>query len=146
LDAFTVKTLLGRANVPHDYDPVATADKLTGRPAVIIAMGASVKGFGAAGITAQTELARTQAILDAAKANKIQVIGVHIGGAERRGGASEQFIQLVSGAADRLVIAKEGNQDGYFSKLAEERKIPITVIDQPLQVGTTLAKELGQGS
>src|SRR5690606_3920875 len=59
LDAFTVKTLLTRAGVANDYDPHAKASDLEGRNAVVIAFGASVKGFGAAGITAETDMART---------------------------------------------------------------------------------------
>ena len=94
LDAFTVKTLLGRAGVANDYDPHASAADLDGRSAVVIAVGASVKGFGAAGITAETEIQRTTALLDAAKAAGVKIIGVHIGGAERRQGLSEQFVQL----------------------------------------------------
>lgn len=80
LDAFTTKTLLTRAGVKNDYNPVATVDDLAGRSALVIAFGASVKGFGAAGITADTELTRSNDLLAAAKAAGIKVIGVHIGG------------------------------------------------------------------
>jgi Domain of unknown function (DUF6305) len=141
LDAFTVKTLLTRAGVNVDYDPRAAVDKLDGKKTLIIVAGASVKGFGAAGITAETELARTRALLDAAKANKIAVVGVHIGGTERRGGASEQFVKAVGTAADRLVVTKEGDQDGYFSGVAKERGIPLTLIDRPLEVGPALTQQ-----
>lgn len=74
---------------------MAGANKLSARE-VRDEFGASVKGFGAAGITVETELARTRAVLAAAQAAGTTVIGVHIGGAERRGCLSEQFIELVS--------------------------------------------------
>jgi len=140
LDAFTVKTLLGRAGLANDYDPHATADDLAGRKAVVIAVGASVKGFGAAGITAETELARTTALLDKAKADGIKVIGVHIGGAERRQGLSEQFIQLVSPRADALVVWKAGNEDGYFDKVAADNNIPLTVVNSLAEAAPAIAK------
>ena len=60
---------------------------------MVIAVGASVKGFGAAGITAETEMTRTAALLDAAEAAGVKIVGVHIGGAERRQGLSEQFLR-----------------------------------------------------
>lgn len=142
LDAFTVKTLLGRAGIENDYDPVATKDKLAGHKAVIIAVGASVKGFGAAGITAETELARTKDLLAAAEAAGAKVIGVHIGGAERRQGLSEQFIQLVSGEADALVVWEKGDADGYFEKVAKERNIPLTIIAKLPDLGPALSEQL----
>jgi hypothetical protein len=142
LDAFTVKTLLGRAGTKNDYDPRAGVEALEGRKALVIAMGASVKGFGAAGITAETELERTTQLLDAADAANVKVIGVHIGGAERRQGLSEQFIQLVSPRADALVVWNTGNADGYFDKLAAEKSIPLTVIAKLPEVAAAVAKEV----
>ena len=142
LDAFTVKTLLGRAGIENDYDPVATKDSLEGHKTVIIAVGASVKGFGAAGITAETELARTKELLEAAEAADVKVIAVHIGGAERRQGLSEQFVQLVSNEADALVVWVKGNADGYFDKVAEERNVPLTVITKLPDVGAAISEQL----
>ena len=120
LDAFTVKTLLGRAGVNANYDPRRPRRRSTTSRRVIIAVGASNKGFGQAGITAETEMARTKAILDAAKAKGIAVICVHIGGAERRKGLSVQFVELVCPAADHMVVSKDGNEDDYFSELSKQ--------------------------
>lgn len=144
LDAFTVKTLLGRAGVENTYDPVATEALLEGVGTLVIAAGASVKGFGAAGITAETEMVRTEALLNAAEAAGVTIIGIHIGGQERRGGLSEQFIQLVASRADALIVSRPGNEDGYFDTVAAERGIPLIVIDQPMQIGQVLAAQLGQ--
>jgi hypothetical protein len=139
LDAFTVKTLLGRAGIENNYDPKATAAALDGIKTVIIAVGVSNKGFGQAGITAESEMARTKAILDAAKAKDIRVVFVHIGGAERRKGLSIQFIELVAPAADQLVVTKDGNVDDYFEKVSKTSNAPLLLIDQPLEIGKVLA-------
>lgn len=141
LDAFTAKTLLGRGGVEVDYDPHAGADLLGDKTVVIIAMGASVKGFGAAGITAETELARTREILAAAQSAGIKTIGMHIGGAERRGGLSEQFVELVSSEVDSLVVWKSGNEDGYFDTVSTERSVPLVVINK-LSEATEAVKQL----
>ncbi len=142
LDAFTIKTLLGRAGTANDYDAHAGVDALQGRKAVVIAMGASIKGFGAAGITAETELARSQEILDAAHAGGVKVIGVHIGGADRREGLSEQFVQLVSPQSDALVVVATGNADGYFTKVAGEKGIPLVLIDKLPDVAAAIQQQL----
>jgi hypothetical protein len=139
LDGFTVKTLLGRAGVTANYDPKATVAALEGVKTVIIAVGVSNKGFGQAGITAESEMARTKAILDTAKSKDIRVVFVHIGGAERRKGLSAQFVELVAPAADQLVVTKDGNVDDYFEKVSKSANIPLLLIDQSLQVGKALA-------
>jgi Domain of unknown function (DUF6305) len=145
LDGFTVKTLLGRVGVNAAYDPKVSAAALGDAKTVIIAVGASNKGFGQAGITAETEVARTKAILEAAKAKGIAVICVHIGGAERRKGLSVQFVELVAPAADYLVVSQDGNADGYFSELSKRTGMPLTVIERSLDVGRTLASLIAQG-
>ena len=139
LDAFTVKTLLGRAGVNASYDPKATATALDGVKTVIIAVGVSNKGFGQAGISAESEMARTKAILDTAKSKDVRVVFVHIGGAERRKGLSAQFVELVAPAADQLIVTKDGNVDDYFEKVSKSANIPLLLIDQSLEVGKTLA-------
>jgi Domain of unknown function (DUF6305) len=145
LDAFTVKTLLARAGVNATYDQKVAAAALGDARTIIIAMGASTKGFGQAGITAETEVARTKAILEAAKAKSIPVIGIHIGGAERRKGLSVQFVELVAPASDYLVVSQDGNADGYFTELSKRTAIPLTIIERSLDVGKTLAAMMAQG-
>jgi hypothetical protein len=144
LDGFTTKTLLTRANVPNDYKPLAEPGDLGDVKTLIIVMGASVKGFGQAGITAESEMTRTKALLAAAKEKKIHLIGVHIGGADRREGMSKQFVELVAPAVDHLVVWQDGNADGYFSKIADEKKIPLTLLQQPIQAGKILAPAFGK--
>lgn len=144
LDGFTVKTLLGRAGVANDYNALAKPADLGAAKTLVIAFGASVKGFGSAGVTADSEMARTKALLAAAQEKKIKVIGVHIGGSERRGGSSKQFVDLVAPASAWLVVWEDGNGDGFFTKLAAERNIPLTVVKQPMETGKVLAGAFGK--
>jgi hypothetical protein len=144
LDAFTVKTMLTRSGVANTYDPVATVEQLDGIKTLIIAFGASIKGFGAAGITAETEMERTRTLLAEAETRGIKVVGVHIGGTERREGLSEQFVQLVANEADALVVWKAGDEDGFFTKAAADRGIPLTLIDMPMKVGEAVSAQLAE--
>jgi hypothetical protein len=139
LDAFTAKTLLTRAGVANEYKALAKVADLDKAKTLVIAFGASVKGFGAAGVTADTELARTRELLAAARQKKIRVIGMHIGGAERRTGLSKEIVELVAPASEWLIVWEDGNGDGYFTKLAAEKKIPLSVIKQPMESGKILA-------
>lgn len=144
LDAFTVKTLLGRTGVAHEYKALAKAADLGNAKTLVIAFGASVKGFGSAGVTADTEMARTKELLAAAAERKIRVIGVHIGGSERRGGLSKQFVDLVAPASAWLIVWEDGNEDGFFTRLAAEKKIPLTLLKQPMETGKVLAGAFGK--
>lgn len=144
LDAFTVKTLLARAGVPNEYKALARASDLENVKTLVIAFGASVKGFGAAGVTAETELARTREILAAARQKKIRVIGMHVGGAERRTGLSKEIVELVAPASEWLIVWDDGNADGYFTRLSTEKKIPLTLIKKPLESGKVLAAAFGK--
>ena len=140
LDAFTVKTLLGRAGVNANYDPKATAAALDGVKTVIIAVGVSNKGFGQAGITAESEMARTKAILDAAKSKEHPRRFSCISAA--RSGARACRCSLWNWwrpAADQLVVTKDGNVDDYFEKVSKTANIPLLLIDQSLEVGKALA-------
>ena len=108
----------------------------------IVAVGASLKGFGAAGITTDGELARGQALIDAAEAADKTLIVVHIGGVDRRDALSQQFIELMAPAADYLVVWRDGNADGYFTEVAEAGDIPFVEIPMPLEIGNLLAPAL----
>ncbi len=142
LDASTVKTMLNRAHIKNTYDPVAKADRREGAKALVIAFGVRIKGFGAAGITAEAELVRTSVLLAEAKKRGIEVIGVHIGGMDRREGLSKQFVQLVASKADALAVWKNSAGDGFFTKTAADRGVPLVLIDLPMKVGDAIAEQL----
>lgn len=144
LAGFTVKTVMTRNGIANDYKPLASAAEIANYRTLVIAFGASVKGFGAAGITSDSEMARTRAIIQAARAAKIALIGVHIGGAEARGGLSQAFVDYVAPSVDYLVVWDDGNADGFFTTLAREKSLPLTVVRQPLEVGQVLKPVFGK--
>jgi len=103
--------------------------------AVIFAIGASLKGMGASGLTLDSEEARIRKVLDLCKQKKIFVMAVHIGGESKRGPAgsdNERMIDAVAPYADYLVVTKDSNKDGRFTKLAQSKKIPLAEIDYAL--------------
>jgi hypothetical protein len=139
LDAFQVQLAVRRAGIKFKYDPRAEADQLVDVKTLFLAVGASLKGFGDAGITIKDELARAGHLLDAAKSRGIAIVVLHVGGEERRDALSNQLIELTAPRAHRLIIRDDSDADGIFTKIANENKIPLAVIDnvtslkQPLQ-------------
>lgn len=104
---------------------------------VIFAIGASLKGMGASGLTVDSEAARLKKIIDYCKGQGIFIIGAHVGGSSKRGAAgsdNERMIDAVAPFADYLIITKDANKDGRFSKIAEEKGIPLTEIEYALDL------------
>ncbi|MBQ5365619.1 MAG: hypothetical protein IIU49_06080, partial [Spirochaetales bacterium] len=63
-DAAMLDTVMKRIGVDYVYNATASAEAMKGYKTVIIAVGASTKGLGAAGISESEETARAKAIMD----------------------------------------------------------------------------------
>jgi len=104
---------------------------------VIFAIGASLKGMGASGLTVDNEVNRLKGIIDQCKKKGIFIIGVHVGGTSKRGAPgsdNEKMIDAVAPYADYLIVTKDGNKDGRFTKIAEEKGIALTEIEYALDL------------
>lgn len=171
-DVTTVNIVLEEAGLTYDYCDVPTpeiiaagvglggresregfhAEVLTdlakhprGTPykTVIFAVGASMKGMGASGLTVDTEEARLKKIIEHCKKNKILVVAVHVGGKSTRGPKGsdhERMIDAVAPSADYLIVTKESNHDGRFSAIAKAKNIPLTEIEAALDMVELMAK------
>lgn len=138
----------------YEINPLATADDLikmkeAGTPyrTLIIVMGASLKGMGAAGISIDNELVRTKKLIEEARNQGITLIGAHIEGMKRRSqGASagdntdELSIDAVATVSDLLIINKAGDEDGRFTTIADEKNIPIVFVEKNLELLEELKK------
>ncbi len=138
-----VKLLCQRINLQVTYDALAEPKDLAKYKSVMIIIGGSGKGLGAAGIDVQEELKRGEALLAEAKRLKMVIIGIHIGGPDRRGPTSAKFIDLVTPKVNYLIVRADGNQDGVFTKLAKDNSIPLTVIQQTVEITTVLKSLYG---
>lgn len=117
------------------YTDLSKYAKGTPYKSIIFAIGASLKGMGASGLTIEDEVKRLKTVIDYCKANKIFIIAVHVGGVSKRGapgGDNERMIDTVAPFADYLVAAVDSNKDGRFTKIAESKKIPFTEIKHAL--------------
>ena len=165
-DVETLNIVMEEAGIPHDYCDAPTADlvkagvgladrksgpgfhveigtdlakfpKGTPYGTVIFAIGASLKGMGASGLTLETEEARLKAILDTCRKNKILIIAVHIGGESKRGAPksdNERMIDAVAPFADYIIVTKDSNKDGRFTAIAKARNVPLSEVDYALGV------------
>lgn len=96
---------------------------------LILAVGGSSKGLGAAGIDADQELARTDALISAAKEKGIIVLALHTGGSARRGTLSDSFITPAFQGCDAAIVVSEGDSDGLMSGILSGNGTPATYVD-----------------
>jgi len=148
-----LKVIFMKAKLQHqpkayEINPLAEAADLVrardaGTPfgSVIIVMGASLKGMGAAGISIEDELARIEELIQEVRAQNITLIGAHIEGMKRRSqGASagdntdEQSIDAVAPNCDFLIIKREGDEDGRFTTISQNENIPMVVVEKNLDL------------
>ena len=123
-----VKLIFGRLKTPIKYDPFMEPKEVGGSKTLIIILGGSGKGLGSAGVNLQDEMKRADALVAEANKQKIKLVGVHSGGEDRRGEVSTKLIDLVAPKMSYLIVREDGNKDGLFTKLSNERKIPLTLI------------------
>ncbi len=138
-DAAIVKVLCNtKLKLGFGYNILAEAKDLADNASILMVVGASAKGLGAAGISMEQEMARTKALIGAAKAKGIAIIAVHTGGSSRRGESSNQLIELVMADASAAVVFADGNTDGFFTELAAKRGIPLYQTPTIAAAGTVI--------
>jgi len=153
-NAKIIRMLLTKNGVEDvKFVELATPADLEGVEMLIVGVGASTKGLGAAGLNVEAESARATELLQAAKKRSIRIVGVHIGGKPRRGEISDSLNRLVLMASDVFVVWKDGNEDGFFSELAATRLGEgasesasaelLRIVDSKRDVGTELMKIIG---
>jgi hypothetical protein len=143
-DSQIVKVLLERNKIAMKLVPLAGPEDLEGFKTLVIAVGGSSKGLGAAGIDADKELARVQKILDKAKAAGIPVLTMHVGGISKRGELSDRFISQVIPASAFLMAIKEGDQDGFLTQTAAKGRIPAQFVDRISELQAPLKTIFGK--
>jgi len=139
---------------PYGINTMVTAEELrsakeagTSYKSLIIVMGTSLKGMGAAGISMDDELSRIGALIEEAHTQGIKIIGAHIEGQKRRAqGAAvgdntdEQSIDAVAPNSEILIVRKDGNKDDRFTIIAHAKNIPLILVEKNLDLLEELRK------
>lgn len=139
-DVEMVKVLMDRAGISYKADVKAQAAALapSGAKSLVLAIGGSTKGLGAAGISAEAELARAKAVIAEAKKLGMKIIGLHVGGEARRGELSDKFVVAATPLCDYVIVVADGNKDGLFTKLCA--KSTLDTVDKISKAGDPLAR------
>ena len=133
-----IATVMGKIGMDYTVANLATSADLGDAKTLIVVVGGSSKGLGAAGIDADGELARLGELIDGAKAAGLSVIAMHTGGEARRGELSDKFITPIFEKADYAIVVASGDEDGLMAGICSGAGIPMDSIASISEVTTVL--------
>jgi hypothetical protein len=137
-----VEVMLRRGGkIQYKSEPLGSAKDLGDAKTLLIGVGGSTKGLGAAGLEAGAETERMKSLIEAARKNDMAIIGVHMGGMPRRGELSDPFNRHVFENSDLFILWEGGNEDGFFTRLNEAKKDASA---RPLLVSVEKKPDVGQ--
>ena len=128
-DVEMVKVMMDKGGLSPETNSLATEADLGDSKTLVLAIGGSSKGLGAAGIDADQEIARVQELIKAAQDAGIKIISMHVGGAPRRGDLSDKFLPDPFNAADAAVVVSGGDTDGMIRGLLAANGVPAAYVD-----------------
>lgn len=131
-EAVIAANLAKRAELPATLVKLATDKDLRDRRTLVLVLGASMKGLGAAGVDTAKETGRVRDLLAEAKRTATPVLAMHLGGAERRGELTDELISEFLPAAKAVLVVKAGNKDGLFTKICAAHAIPLFEVEKSL--------------
>ena len=137
-DVKLVGMLAKRDKLDAEVLEQAQPSDLEGIKTLIMVPGFSSKGLGAAGVSQADETERVNGLIEAAQKQGVPIITVHIGGTARRGGQSDAFNKAAAEASKQMIVVAQGDEDQFFSKIADEKKIPIEIVEKIANVASPL--------
>ncbi len=124
----TATSLLDKAGVTYESDMVLEASDCEAGSTVVVVLGGSNKGLGAAGTDAAGEVARAQAFA----VSGLNIVCMHTGQkSSGRGTLADPIIKEIAPSASViLVVNKEGSEtggdyDGLFTGYATNDNVPV---------------------
>ncbi len=133
-----IATVMGKLGMDYEVNNVATSADLGAAKTLIVVVGGSSKGLGAAGVDADGELARLDELMTAAEQAGVSIIVMHTGGDARRGDLSDKFIEPIFSRGDYAIVVAKGDEDGLMAGICAKNNIPVDKIDSISDVTTVL--------
>ncbi len=130
--------LAKRAGLSYTLSKQATAADLQNAKTLVLVLGTSLKGLGAAGLDLDKERERVMSLLAAAQKSRMPVLCLHLGGETRRGQQTDNLITEILPLAKMLIVVKSGNGDGFFTKICQARGIPLVEVEKTADAQTPL--------
>lgn len=139
-DAQIALQLTKRAGLAAVLSKSGTGKDLENQKTLVLVLGASMKGLGAAGLDTNKEKERIRELVAQAKKKGVPILAMHLGGGQRRGELTDEIVNEFLPSAKTAIILKSGNADGLFTKICKDKAIPLIEIDKSLDAVEPLKK------
>lgn len=135
-DTNIVSNVLNRAEASGAYtlQAMLRASEVEEGAVVLLTLGSSSKGLGAAGVDEAHEKARAKEFSDAAKTGKFTLILFHVGGTTRRGTSSDPIIEAAFPGAKACFVVEEGNTDKFFTNLSSSNQVKLYSVEKTIDL------------
>ena len=150
------RVLADRAGLEFTFEARPAPEQLEGHRTLIVVLGASTKGLGAAGVDIDAEIAWATGLFEKARELGMSIVAMHIEGGTRRGPSSDRVNTTFAPMVDHLIIKgsapgqewaeaeeADGNADGLFTTIGAEHGIPVTYIAKTLEAVDALQQLFG---
>jgi len=131
-DVHLASVLAKKAELTSILSKVATSEDLENIKTLVLVIGASLKGLGAAGLDVAKEKKRVNLLIEEAQKKNIPLLCLHLGGEARRGQLSDEFISAFLPYAKMAIVVKSGNKDGIFTRICYENNIPLIEVEKTI--------------
>jgi hypothetical protein len=132
--------LAKRAGLNATLSKLAGPGDLTGMKTLVLVLGASLKGLGAAGLDMDKEDKRVDALIAEAEKNKLPIVGLHLGGEARRGEQTDDLVARLLPHVRLAIVVKSGNADGLFTKVCQAGQIPLIEVEKTAEAQAELQR------
>jgi len=138
--ALQMKVLAKASKLDYVFEKtISAADFDSGNyKTLIVVIGASGKGLGAAGIDIDAEVARVESLCQKAKEDGVKVALFQIEGGSRRGTSTDLIIDTLAPYADAVFFKLDGNEDGKFTQLEADYPIYFESFEKTSNVKSIL--------
>ncbi|MGC9320850.1 MAG: DUF6305 family protein [Kosmotogaceae bacterium] len=111
---------------------------------LVLVVGASGKGLGAANIDIEAEILRVKSLAEAANESGVKVVICNLEGESRRGASSDRIVTELAPFADAYFVKSDADQDGFFTSLSEEAGVPLATFEKTVDLKDVLAEYFGK--
>jgi hypothetical protein len=132
--------LAKRAGLDFSLSKLAAPEDLEGVKTLVLVLGTSLKGLGAAGLDLDKERARLLELTAAGRKKDVPILCLHFGGEARRGQQTDDLVTEFLPLARMLIVVKSGNADGFFSRLCHEKGVLLIEVEKTVEAQTPLQK------
>ncbi len=129
LEGLIVSEICDNLNIDNRFMYWAEPQDLEGFNSLIIALGFSQQGLYSLHKEEEQEIERVSQLVQAAEERDIPVVLIHLGGQDRRGTANDDLAEILAAGTDYIIVTQDGERDGFFTGLADENSIPVTVVN-----------------